>query len=91
MSSIQVAVRCRPFTIKDRLGVTLQQTSEDEGEINLINTEYTTTRFAFSYAWWTAYGYERRVHEDDLKDCESMKLIDQKAVYDNVGSQVLPC
>ena len=88
MSSIQVAVRCRPFTINDRLGVTLQQTSEDEGEINLINTEYTTTRFAFSYAWWTAYGYKRRAHEDDLKDCESMKLIDQKAVYDKVGSKV---
>lgn len=30
--SIKVAVRCRPFTIDDKLGVTLTQVGEEEGE-----------------------------------------------------------
>ncbi|CAM9580509.1 unnamed protein product, partial [Ectocarpus fasciculatus] len=30
--SIKVAVRCRPFTIDDDLGVNLTQSGEEEGE-----------------------------------------------------------
>jgi len=30
--SIKVAIRCRPFSIDDKLGVVLQQHSEEEGE-----------------------------------------------------------
>lgn len=30
--SIKVAVRCRPFTIDDNLGVSLTQCGEEEGE-----------------------------------------------------------
>jgi hypothetical protein len=55
---IQVAIRCRPFAIDDRLGVKMRQVSEEEGEVELINCEYTTTRFPFTYAWWSAYGYD---------------------------------
>jgi hypothetical protein len=57
--SIKVAIRCRPFTIDDRLGVQLVQNGEEAGEVNLINSQYTTNRFAFSWAWWSAYGYQR--------------------------------
>lgn len=56
--SIKVAVRCRPFTIPDKLGVYMQQNGDEEGEVNLINTDYTTTRFPFTWAWWSAYGYQ---------------------------------
>lgn len=31
--SIKVAVRCRPFTIDDDLGVNLAQCGEEEGEV----------------------------------------------------------
>lgn len=31
--SIKVAVRCRPFTIDDDLGVNLAQSGEEEGEV----------------------------------------------------------
>ena len=48
MSSIKVAVRCRPFTLDDRLGVSMFQLSDEEGEINLLNSDYSTKRFAFS-------------------------------------------
>lgn len=32
--SIKVAVRCRPFTIDDNLGVNLTQSGEEEGEVS---------------------------------------------------------
>ena len=57
--SIKVAIRCRPFTIDDTLGVQLAQNADEEGEVTLINTaKYTTTRFPFTYAWWSAYGWQ---------------------------------
>ena len=33
MSSIKVAVRCRPFTLDDRLGVQMTQLGDEEGEV----------------------------------------------------------
>ena len=56
--SIKVAIRCRPFTIDDKLGVKLLQTDDENGEVELINCDYSTTRFPFTYAWWSAYGYK---------------------------------
>ena len=41
-----------------RVGVVLQQKGDEEGEIELINTDYTTTRFAFTWCWWSAYGFK---------------------------------
>lgn len=34
--SIKVAVRCRPFTIDDDLGVNLTQCGEEEGEVSIF-------------------------------------------------------
>ncbi len=56
--SIKVSIRCRPFTIDDKLGVKMRQLSEEEGEVELINCDYTTKRFAFTYSWWSAYGFK---------------------------------
>ena len=44
--SIKVAIRCRPFTKdKAQLGVHLLQNSDEEGEVNLLNSKYATNRF----------------------------------------------
>jgi hypothetical protein len=56
--SIKVAIRCRPFTIDDKLGVKLDQQSEEQGDVELINCDYSTKRFPFTYCWWSAYGYK---------------------------------
>lgn len=56
-----MAIRCRPYSVDDKLGVKLRQNGEEEGEVELINCDYTTTRFPFTYAWWSAYGYQRHL------------------------------
>ena len=59
---IQVAIRCRTFAGKDKLGVRLVQHDDSHGgggEVELIDSKYTRTRFPFSYAWWSAFGWER--------------------------------
>lgn len=59
-------MRCRPFSIDDRLGVQLAQNGEEEGEVNLINSDYTTNRFAFTYSWWSAYGFDRHIQSNQV-------------------------
>ena len=45
--SIKVAVRCRPFTKHDAdLGVHLIQRGDEEGEVNLLKSKYSTNRFS---------------------------------------------
>ncbi|GLD93676.1 hypothetical protein PINS_up002281 [Pythium insidiosum] len=85
--SIKVSVRCRPFTCDDQLGVLLTQTSDEEGEVQLLNSTYSTTRFAFSYAWWSAYGYQRHV-VGSPPEADQMTLIDQNAAYSSVGVKI---
>lgn len=85
--SIKVSVRCRPFTCDDKLGVFLTQSSEEQGEVQLINSTYSTTRFPFSYAWWSAYGYHRHVQEN-LDQAQAMTLIDQAQAYQSVGLKI---
>lgn len=85
--SIKVSIRCRPFTIDDKLGVKLKQLSEQEGEVELINCDYTTTRFPFTYAWWSAYGYKRHM-VGDTTDADEMELIDQENVYVQCGKRI---
>lgn len=85
--SIKVSVRCRPFTCDDRLGVLLTQSGEEEGEVQLLNSTYSTTRFGFSYAWWSAYGYQRHVLENP-PEVDQMTLVDQQAAYDSVGLKI---
>ena len=87
-ASIKVSVRCRPFTIDDELGVVLTQTGDETGEVQLINSEYTKTRFPFSYCWWTGYGYQRHLKGDNMGDADGMKLVDQQAAYDSVGMKI---
>jgi hypothetical protein len=81
---IKVAIRCRPFTIDDSLGVKMHQTGEN-GEVELINCDYTTKRFPFTYAWWSAYGYKRHVTEKSMQDADDMTLVNQEMAYDMCG------
>ena len=87
-ASIKVSVRCRPFSKSDTLGVMMQQLNDDEGEVELINCDYQTTRFPFSYSWWSAYGYEKYVKPDGKHDPSTMKLIDQQMAYNSVGLKI---
>lgn len=59
-------MRCRPYSIDDKLGVQLLQNGEEEGEVNLLNSDYTTNRFAFTYAWWSAYGFDRHIQSNHV-------------------------
>ena len=86
--SIKVAIRCRPFTIDSQLGVKLAQNGEEEGEVELINCDYTTKRFPFTYAWWSAYGYARHLKGDNMPDAQGMELIDQIKAYDSCGLKI---
>ena len=86
--SIKVAIRCRPFTVDDKLGVKLRQVSEEEGYVELINCDYSTTRFPFTYSWWSAYGYKRHLTGDNMQDADDMELIDQEAAYSQVGLKI---
>ena len=82
--SIKVAVRCRPYTLDDKLGVHMVQLSAMEGEINLVNSSYSTKRFAFSWSWWSAYGWQRHQKGDEGL-AEDMKLIHQGLAYEATG------
>ena len=81
---IKVAVRCRPYTIDDKLGVHMVQVSKDRGEVNLMNCTFSTKRFAFSWSWWSAYGWQRR-QKGDEGIAKDMKLIHQGLAYEAVG------
>ena len=88
--SIKVAVRCRPFVCDDKLGVHMLQNTEESGEIILLKSKYSTNRFAFTWSWWTAYGFKRHMLQDDpdFGIAESMELIDQKKVYEAAGKKI---
>ncbi|CAM9484778.1 unnamed protein product [Phaeothamnion confervicola] len=95
--SIKVAVRCRPFTIDDKLGIAITQNGEslenlcslydeEDGEVAILNSGYSTSRFGFTYAWWSAYGWQRHATSD--KRAEAMALVDQQHVYSTVGLKI---
>ena len=48
--SIKVAVRCRPFTIDDHLGVNLTQSGEEEGEASHVVQRFGTALFWICFA-----------------------------------------
>ena len=85
--NIKVAVRCRPFVLDDKLGVHMLQLSPTEGEINLVNSSYSTKRFAFSWCWWSAYGWERHQKGDEGLS-KAMELVDQPDIYEATGVPV---
>jgi hypothetical protein len=72
---LTVAVRCRPFSMPDKLGVTLQQQAGG-GVVSLLNSTYTNTNFSFSYAWWSAVGYARHI-QSNVEEADKMKMVDQ--------------
>lgn len=43
------------------------QNGDEEGEVNLLNSDYTTNRFAFTYSWWSAYGYDRHIESNQAR------------------------
>jgi hypothetical protein len=86
--SIKVAIRCRPFTVDDKLGVKLRQVGEEEGEVELINCDYTTTRFPFTYSWWSAFGYKRHLIGDNMPEADAMEMINQEMAYDQCGMKI---
>lgn len=88
MTSIKCAIRCRPYSVDDKLGVKLHQNGEEEGEVELINCDYTTTRFPFTYAWWSAYGYQRHLTGDNKPEADEMTLVDQEEVYNQCGMKI---
>ena len=71
----------------------MEQNGGDDGDpsvtgaVDLINSDYTTTRFSFSYSWWSAYGFKRRVKSDEAI-AEGMKLIDQQTCYNQCGLRI---
>ena len=87
MASIQVAVRCRHFSCNDNLGVTLKQLGPTEGEICLINSKYSTNRFGFSWAWWSAFNYKNRC-KSNMEEADEMKYIGQDDVYQSLGMAI---
>ena len=97
--SINVAIRCRPFVVDDALGVFMEQKADDppQGEVELLNSKYTTKRFGFTYSWWSAFGWDRHLtgkggkgdpSENDTEAAKAMKLIDQKAMYKACGEKI---
>eukprot|EP00928_Gymnodinium_smaydae_P086865 TRINITY_DN71276_c0_g1_i1.p1 TRINITY_DN71276_c0_g1~~TRINITY_DN71276_c0_g1_i1.p1 ORF type:complete len:1106 (+),score=318.64 TRINITY_DN71276_c0_g1_i1:213-3530(+) len=93
MATIQVAMRCRPFTIEDKLGVQLLQTTDDPptSECNLLNHESVTgdrARFAFSYSWWSAFNYKKKLKGEDMGLADDMKMMSQPDVYGSVGKRI---
>ena len=71
-------MRCRPFVEKGDLGIKLEQTGDGPagGEVNVINSKYTQTRFGFAYAWWSAHNAAKYCEKD--KDiANGMEFIDQ--------------
>lgn len=48
-------------------------------QIDILNSNYSTTRFAFTYAWWSAYGFSRHV-KNNAAEAAEMELIDQEKV-----------
>ena len=88
MATIKVAVRCRPFSERDQLGVHMVQRGEEDGEINLLGSRRAAQRFAFSYSWWSAYGFDRYV-TDHVPELDDMTLVNQQDVYGQVGAKIL--
>mmetsp|Transcript_4889 Transcript_4889/g.6283 ORF Transcript_4889/g.6283 Transcript_4889/m.6283 type:complete len:113 (-) Transcript_4889:6-344(-) len=91
MATIQVAMRCRPFSTEDNLGVELVQNSMDPptGEVNLLHNKMgDRARFAFSYAWWSAFKYEKKIKAEDKANADAMKMMSQPDVYEAVGRKI---
>eukprot|EP00924_Labyrinthula_sp_SR-Ha-C_P007575 maker-scaffold_42-snap-gene-0.53-mRNA-1 protein AED:0.04 eAED:0.04 QI:0/0/0/0.66/0.8/0.66/6/0/1391 len=89
---IKVCVRCRPFVEKDKLGVKFSNTNEageSKGEVELLASKYKTQRFGFSYCWWSAYGYEKYLDENERELAKSFTLVNQNFAFESCGKTIL--
>ena len=66
----------------------MTQSEEEAGDVELINCDYTKTRFPFQYCWWTGYGYQRHLKGKNMGDADNMKLVDQEMAYASVGHKI---
>lgn len=89
MASIQVAMRCRPFVGPGDLGVELKQLDDGPagGEVTLLNSTYTKTRYGFAYAWWSAHNHKKYA-EKDKEIAADMKFITQDLAYEACGLKI---
>eukprot|EP00968_Pinguiococcus_pyrenoidosus_P000395 scaffold28_cov312-Pinguiococcus_pyrenoidosus.AAC.6 len=83
---------CLPQVLKSDLrfgisGALASQHGDEEGEISLLNSGYSTTRFPFSYAWWSAFGWKRRC-KSEVDVAESMPLVSQPDCYEACGKKI---
>jgi hypothetical protein len=63
------------------------QNSEEAGEVGLLNSTYTSSRFGFTYSWWSAFGWKRRC-KSDRNVAEGMALVSNGDVYSSVGQNI---
>ena len=84
---LQVAIRCKPFTSSDKLGVVLRQKESKKAEIETINGDR-QVRLPFSYAWWSAYGYKDKIQPPIPEELENTELVSQKKAYESIGPQM---
>lgn len=89
MASIQVAVRCRPFHRKDKLGVKFTQVSDEVGRVELINSDipYKKNAFSVNYAWWSASNFKRFLEGQDEVQARAMTFVDQQRIYEQLGTK----
>lgn len=85
---LQVAIRCKPFTASDQLGIICRQTGESTAEVETINGQR-QLRLPFSYAWWSAYGYEKKIKDPVPDEIETIGLISQEKAYNSIGPQMM--
>lgn len=83
---LQVAVRCRPFTYEDKLGVVCRQRGDHQAEVEMVNGDR-SMRVPFTYAWWSGYGYQRKI-KSPMRQADEMTLVDQQSAYDQVGADM---
>ncbi len=95
--SINVCMRCRPFVKDDQLGIRMEE-NNGNGEVEVLHSKYSTNRFAFTHAWWSAFGYERHLKgpegkgdpsPEDVQIANNMTLVDQKMAYDKMGKTIM--
>ena len=82
-------MRCRPFVGPGDLGVELKQTGDGPagGEVTLLNSSYTKTRYGFAYAWWSAHNHKKYA-EKDKEIAADMKFITQDLAYEACGNKI---
>eukprot|EP00916_Digyalum_oweni_P022861 GHVL01037854.1.p1 GENE.GHVL01037854.1~~GHVL01037854.1.p1 ORF type:complete len:935 (+),score=194.69 GHVL01037854.1:93-2897(+) len=88
MSSVKVAVRCRPFNEREK-NMNATCCIKMEGNSTTIFSEEDKTKktFAFDYSYWSHDGFEN--DENGYSIPTSKKYADQKKVYSDLGTEVL--